>query len=168
MTDIKIRNAKEKDVPAILAIINYEILHSTVIYDYEERSLATQLAWYQQKKKDKMPVLVADHKSEVVGFATFGIFRPWAAYQFSIEHSIYIHKNARGMKIGNQLMVELIKIAKARKYHIMIAGVDTSNEGSYHFHKKFGFKEIGRFEQVGFKFGKWLDLIFMQLFLEEY
>lgn len=167
MKDINIRSAEEKDISAILAIINHEILHSTVIYDYEEKSLATQLAWFKQKKKDEMPVLVAVKKKEVLGFATFGIFRPWAAYQFSIEHSIYIHKNARGMGIGNRLMQELIKIAKVRKYHTMIAGVDTSNEGSYHFHKQFGFKEIGRFEQVGYKFGKWLDLIFMQLFLEE-
>jgi len=157
--DIKIRKAEAKDVPSILEIINYEILNSTVLYDYEERSLAQQLAWFQKKEKDKMPVLVAARKNEVVGFATFGIFRPWAAYQYSIEHSIYVHKTARGIGVGNQLMMELIKLAKERKYHTMIAGIDTQNKGSFHFHKKFGFKEVGRFEQVGYKFGKWLDLI---------
>ena len=167
MLDIKIRRAEEKDLPAILAIINYEILHSTVIYDYEERNLSTQLEWYRQKERDKMPILVAERKSEIIGFATFGIFRPWAAYQFSVEHSIYIHKDNRGLGIGKELMVELIKLAKESKYHTIIAGVDASNKGSYDFHKKFGFEEVGRFNQVGYKFGRWLDLIFMQLFLDD-
>lgn len=164
---IEIRAATEKDIPAILEIINYEILNSTILYDYEERSLKQQLEWFYNKERENMPVLVAEKEERVIGFATFGIFRPWAAYQFSIEHSIYIHKNNRGQGIGKKLMVELIKIAKERKYHTIIAGVDTSNEGSYQFHKKFGFKEVGRFNQIGYKFDKWLDLIFMQLFLEE-
>jgi len=164
---IKIRKAKEKDIPEILEIINYEILNSTVIYDYEERSLAEQIDWFHTKEKKNMPVLVAEKEGQVAGYATFGIFRPWAAYQFSIEHSIYVHKDARGSGIGEKLMIELLQIAKERKYHTIIAGVDASNKGSYHFHKKFGFKEIGRFNQIGYKFDKWLDLIFMQLFVEE-
>jgi len=165
--NIKIRKATEKDIPEILEIINYEILNSTVIYDYEERSFAQQLEWFQNKEKKNMPVLVAEKEEQVAGYATFGIFRPWAAYQFSIEHSIYVHKEARGLGIGEKLMKELLQIAKERKYHTIIAGVDGSNEGSYRFHKKFGFKEIGRFNQIGYKFDKWLDLIFMQLFVEE-
>lgn len=164
---MKIRIAKEKDVPAILEIINYEILHSTVVYDYKERNLTQQMQWFHKKAKDKMPILVVENENKVVGFATFGIFRPWAAYQFSIEHSIYIHKNARGMGIGKKLMVALIHIAKKRKFHTMIAGVDATNKGSYHFHKKLGFQEIGQFKQIGYKFEKWLDLIFMQLFLDD-
>ena len=113
-----------------------------------------------------MPVIVAEIDNEVVGFGTFGIFRPWPAYQFSVEHSIYVHKNARSKGIGKSLLTELIVLAKNGGYHTMIAGVDGSNKGSFEFHKKFGFEEIGTFKEVGFKFAKWLDLRFLQLFLK--
>ena len=118
---IKIRVATEKDIPAILEIINYEILNSTIIYDYEERNIRQQLEWFHNKEKENMPVLVAEIEAQVIGFATFGIFRPWAAYQFSIEHSIYIHKDNRGLGVGKKLMVELIEIAQKRNYHTIIA-----------------------------------------------
>jgi phosphinothricin acetyltransferase len=114
-----------------------------------------------------MPVIVAEKDNEVVGFGTYGIFRPWDAYRFSVEHSIYTHHNFRGMGIGKLIMTELIKLAIEQGFHTMIAGVDASNKGSYGFHKKFGFQEIGTFKEVGYKFDRWLDLVFMQLFLDK-
>ncbi|MBO0321675.1 N-acetyltransferase [Muricauda sp. CAU 1633] len=162
-----IRTAEIKDVNSILEIINHEILHSTVVYDYQERTYEQQLSWFEKKVKDKMPVIVAENEKKVVGFGTYGIFRPWDAYQFSVEHSIYTHHNYRGMGIGKHIMIELIRLATKQGFHTMIAGVDASNKGSFEFHKKFGFQEIGTFKEVGYKFDKWLDLIFMQLFLKK-
>jgi phosphinothricin acetyltransferase len=164
---IIIRPAETKDVYTILEIINHEILHSTVVYDYKERTYEQQLAWFEKKLQDNMPVIVAESEEKVVGFGTFGIFRPWDAYQYSVEHSIYTHHTCRGMGIGKLIMSELIRLATEQGYHTMIAGVDASNKGSFEFHKKFGFQEIGTFKEVGYKFDQWLDLIFMQLFLKK-
>jgi len=163
---VKIRQATVKDINNILEIVNYEILNSTVLYDYKKKTFEQQLKWFEKKQTDSMPVIVAENKNGVVGFGTYGIFRPWDAYQFSVEHSIYVNNNSRGLGIGKQLLTRLIELAKEQEYHTMIAGVDGSNEGSFEFHKKFGFKEIGTFKQVGFKFDKWLDLKFLQLFLK--
>lgn len=164
---IQIRQAEEKDVRAILDILNYEILNSTSVYDYTPRTFEAQLEWFQRKKKDSLPVIVAERKLKVVGYATFGIFRPWEAFKLSIEHSLYIDKNSRSEGIGKLLMDEIIHLAIKEGFHSMIAGIDASNEGSYEFHQKFGFEEVGRLNQVGFKFNKWLDLIFMQRYLDQ-
>ncbi|MPR34641.1 GNAT family N-acetyltransferase [Salmonirosea aquatica] len=166
MSDIILRQADERDAAALLDIINYEIRNSTVVYDYTERTLDYQLDWLRKKRTDGMPVFVAEQEKEVLGFSTFGVFRPWDAYQFSIEHSIYIAAKARGKGMGKLLMNEMIKTAKDMGFHTMIAGVDSGNEKSYAFHKQFGFVEVGRFSQIGYKFDRWLDLIFMQLFLD--
>ncbi len=164
--ELVIRNAEKRDVEKILDIVNYEILNSTVLYDYKERTYDYQLNWFWQKKKEGMPVIVAENENGVIGFGTFGIFRPWAAYQFSVEHSIYVSKNARASGVGKRLLTELISLARKGGFHTIIAGVDTSNNESLEFHKKFGFKEVGTLNEVGFKFDKWLDLKFLQLLLE--
>ncbi|RFC55689.1 GNAT family N-acetyltransferase [Brumimicrobium aurantiacum] len=164
--EIVIREAEERDVERILEIINYEILNSTVVYDYKERTYDFQLNWLKQKKKDGMPVIVAEGENGVIGYGTFGIFRPFDGYQFSVEHSIYVDKDFRTHGIGKQLLQGLITLAKKGGFHTMIAGVDASNERSIEFHKKFGFTEVGTFKEVGFKFEKWLDLLFMQLLLK--
>lgn len=163
---IEIRQAELKDVNKILEIVNYEILNSTVLYDYKERTYENQLKWFEQKQLNGMPVIVAKNKDVVVGFGTYGIFRPWAAYQFSVEHSIYVDKDSRANGVGKKLLTNLIELAKENGFHTMIAGVDSSNEKSFEFHKKFGFVEIGTFKEVGYKFDKWLDLRFLQLFLK--
>ena len=160
-----IRVATELDIPAILEITNYEILNSTVLYEYEARSLDTQLQWFNDKMANGWPVLVAELNGAVVGFGTFGKFRERIAYRFSVEHSVYVHKDHRGKAIGNALMVELIRLAKTQGYHTMIAGIDSTNMGSVEFHRKFGFEVIGTFKEVGFKFDKWLNVVFMQLIL---
>ncbi|MCX2681330.1 GNAT family N-acetyltransferase [Galbibacter sp. EGI 63066] len=164
--EIEIRQAEIKDIDKILEIVNYEILNSTVLYDYKKRTYDQQLKWFEQKKADGMPVIVAENNTTVVGFGTYGIFRPWAAYQFSIEHSIYVSKDSRANGVGKKLISRLIELAKEGGFHMMIAGVDGLNEKSIDFHKKFGFQEIGTFKEVGFKFDKWLDLKFLQLFLD--
>jgi phosphinothricin acetyltransferase len=161
-----IRSATERDVPSILGIINFEIENSTIVYDYKVRSYEYQLQWFHQKVKEGMPVIVAQKQTEVVGFGTFGIFRPWDAYRFSVEHSIYVDKKTRGLGIGKLLMAKLIDLATEQGYHTMVAGIDTSNKKSCDFHRKFGFTEIGTLKEIGFKFNTWLDLVFMQLLLD--
>lgn len=161
-----IRAATRSDVPAILDIVNYEILNSTVLYEYESRTLEQQLDWFSLKQSENWPVIIAELNGAVVGFGTYGPFRQRAAYSKSIEHSVYVHKDFRGKAIGNALMVELIKLAKSHGYHTMIAGIDSSNMGSVEFHRKFGFEVIGTFKEVGFKFDKWLDVVFMQLMIK--
>lgn len=163
--ELIVRNAIKEDVDKILEILNHEILNSTSLYDYEERTYENQLQWFEKKIIDGLPVIVVEKGNNVVGFGSYGIFRPWAAYQYSVEHSIYIEKSFRAMGVGKVLLTELIKLAKNNGFHTMIAGIDASNKGSIEFHKKFGFTEVGFFKEVGYKFDKWLDLIFLQLML---
>ena len=162
---ISIREANLSDIPAILEITNHEILNSTVLYEYEPRSLETQQTWFKEKQANGWPIIVAEQDGNVVGFGTFGKFRERIAYRLSVEHSVYVHKDHRGKAIGNALMVQLIQRAKTGGYHTMIAGIDSSNMGSVEFHRKFGFEVIGTFKEVGFKFDKWLNVVFMQLIL---
>ncbi|MEH6679652.1 MAG: N-acetyltransferase family protein [Sediminicola sp.] len=162
-----IRAAVEKDIAAILEIINFEIENSTVVYDLRPRTFDHQLRWFHQKLKEGMPVLVAESSSTIVGYGSFGAFRPWDAYRFSVEHSIYVHHAHRGAGVGKLLLSHLIKIAREEGYHTMLAGIDAANKGSCEFHRKFGFLEMGTLKEVGFKFDTWLDLVFMQLFLSD-
>lgn len=161
-----IRPASIEDVPGILEIVNYEIEHSTVLYEYEPRTLAQETEWFNEKQKADWPVLVAELDGKIAGFGTYGPFRSRAAYQKSIEHSVYVNKDFRGKTIGYKLMLELIRIARSNQFHTMIAGIDSSNQGSIEFHRKFGFEIVGTFKEVGFKFDKWLNVTFMQLHLE--
>lgn len=164
---MNIRNAKEEDLPYILEIINHAIKNTTAVYDYNPRTLKMQKEWFLKKMADNMPVLIIEIDTKVVAFGSYGIFRPWDGYRFSVEHSIYVSEKFRGNGLGKKLLEELILLAKNGGFHTMIAGVDANNPGSYGLHKKFGFVEIGKFKEVGYKFDKWLDLVFMQLMLKE-
>ena len=164
--EILIRKAVVKDVVKILEILNHEILNSTALYDYKEKTYEYQLNWFEQKGINKMPVIVVESKNEVIGFGTYGVFRPFDAFQFCVEHSIYMDHNVRGLGIGKKLLTKLIQLAKEDGHHTMIAGLDATNTASLEFHKKFGFKEVGVIKEAGFKFNKWLDLRFLQLLLK--
>ncbi|SDK01693.1 phosphinothricin acetyltransferase [Catalinimonas alkaloidigena] len=164
--EVSLRAAAAEDLPNIVEIINDAILHTSAVYDYHPRSLETQHAWWLKKQADGMPVVVADHERRAIGFGTYGIFRPWDAYRFSVEHSLYVADSFRGQGVGKLLLGRLIALATAQGFHTMIAGIDGSNAGSYALHRKFGFEEIGRFREIGYKFDRWLDLIFMQRFLQ--
>ena len=162
-----IREAQQKDLSIILDIMNDAILHTTSIYDYEIRTAQFVENWFNKKRLDNMPVLVAELNGSAVAYGSYGIFRSWDAYKFSVEHSIYVQKNFQGQGIGKQLLIALISRAKNDGYHTMIAGIDADNQESYDFHQKFGFFEAGRMKEVGYKFDRWLDLVFMQLMLTE-
>lgn len=163
---IKIRPAVFADLDTILEIINHEILNSTSIYDYEPRDFETQKLWFEEKQAKNLPIIVAEFENGVIGFATYGSFRQKDAYQFTVEHSVYVAQEFIGKGAGKLLLTELIRLAKKDGYHTMIGAIDADNKDSIAFHKRFGFHEIGICREVGFKFDKWLDLSLMQLILE--
>ncbi len=165
--DIIIRNATPKDLPVILNIINQAILTTTAIYDYDIRTLEEQTAWFEKMIQDGMPVIVAEHDKEVIGYGSYNIFKPKIGYRFSVEHSIYLDDKSRGIGVGGKLLKSLIQRARESGLHTMIGVIDASNRGSIEFHKKFGFIEKGYLREVGYKFDQWLDAVFMQLILEE-
>ena len=161
-----IREALETDLPELLSIYNDIILHTTAVYDYEPHTLAMRKQWFDTKKQQGFPVFVAIAEEKIVGFSSIGPFRAWAAYQYSVENSIYVAAGQRGKGIGKLLLEPLIKAAAELDLHTIIAGIDATNEVSIKLHRSLGFKEVANFKQVGYKFGRWLDLTFMQLLLE--
>lgn len=162
-----IRPATVADLPAILAIYNHAILTTTAVYDYEPHTLEMRQQWYEAKQADGLPVVVAAIADQVVGFGALGWFRAWAAYQFTVENSIYIAPSHQGQGIGKQILLELIDQAKQRQMHTIVAGIDAENIASQKLHQRLGFQPVGQFRQVGYKFDRWLDLIFWQLILPE-
>ena len=158
-----IREAARKDLTDILEIYNDAILNTTAIYDYKVHTLEERTQWYERKKQAGYPLLVFAENNKAVAFATFGPFRDWPAYKYTIEHSIYVNKDYRNRGIATKLMKEIIKIANEREYATLVAGIDSANEGSIEMHEKMGFKFSGTIKKAGFKFGKWLDLVFYQL-----
>jgi len=151
----------------ILAILNDAIEHSTAIYDYRLRAPESMVGWFAAKDAGRFPVIGAfGEGGKLLGFASYGTFRAWPAYKYSVEHSVYVHKDHRGRGIGIALMRELISEARAYQYHVMVGGIDVANTGSIALHEKLGFTHAGTIREAGFKFGRWLDLAFYQLVLE--
>ena len=160
---ITIRHAEEKDLPQMLEIYNDVILNTTAVYDYEPHTLEMRKQWFETKQQQGFPVFVAEEENKIVGFSSFGPFRAWAAYKYSVENSVYVKASERGKGIGKLLMPPLIDAAKKLKMHTIIASIDATNEASLKLHKSFGFEEVAHFKEVGYKFGRWLDLKFLQL-----
>ena len=162
---IQIREANQDDLPQLLEIYNDVILHTTAIYYYEPHTLEMRSVWFEEKMQHGIPVFVADEDGKILGFSTLGPFRAPTAYKYSAENTVHVASAARGRGIGKLLMKPLIDTAFKLQMHTIIAGIDATNEVSLKLHKKFGFVEVAHFKQVGFKFGKWLDLKFLQLML---
>ena len=162
---VTVRPATREDVPAILDIYNHAVIHTTATYDLEPVSLASRLAWFDEKAQSGWPVWVAEKAEEVLGWATYGPFRAKAGYDLTAEHSVYVRDGVRGQGVGRQLMLPLIEDARQRGLHVLIGGVDADNAGSIAFHEALGFDQGVRLREVGRKFDRWLDVQFMQLFL---
>lgn len=154
-----------RDADAILAIVNDAILNSTAWYEYAPWDGARLTSWFDAKRAGGWPLLVAEADGATLGFASFGTFRDRPAYARTVEHSVYVAATARGRGVGRVLLDAIVEAARARELHAMIGGVDAANEGSLAFHRAAGFVEAGRLREVGWKFDRWLDLIFMQKLL---
>lgn len=164
--EIRIRPYRKEDAQTIVAIINYNILHSTALYDYHPRTLALQEAIFEDKLKKGFPVIVAVINEKVVGFGYYSEFRFREAYRFTVEHSVYVDNDYHGKGIGKIIMENLIDLAKKQHLHTMIAVIDSENQGSVTFHEQFGFKTVAVLKETGFKFDRWLHSQIMQLILE--
>jgi L-amino acid N-acyltransferase YncA len=160
-----IDNASRGDLPRILAIYNEVIRNSTAVYSEEEFTAARGETWFDAKAAHGFPLIVARDASGITGFGTFGEFRAWPCYRHSVEHSVHVREDCRGQGIGRALVTELLARAAAMRKHVMIAGIDADNAASIGLHRSLGFTSVGHFHEVGFKFGRWLDLTFMQCIL---
>jgi phosphinothricin acetyltransferase len=160
-----LRPANVVDLPQILAIYNEAVLNTTASYDYTAQTLAARQAWFAQKQAQNLPVLVMAEDGQILGFGSYGPFRAWEGYQYTVEHSLYVHPSYRRQGIGKALLAVLIEAAIQQQVHVMIAGIDAENQGSILLHEQLGFIAVGTLQQVGFKFGRWLDLCFMQKIL---
>jgi L-amino acid N-acyltransferase len=151
---------------AILDIYNDAIANTTAVYEYELFRPGKIQLWFADKQAAKYPVIGAiDDAGALLGFASYGVFRARPAYKYTVEHSVYVHKDHRGKGIGRELLKRIIDAAREQNYHVMIGGIDAENESSIALHKQFGFVHAGTITQSGFKFGRWLDLVFYQLTL---
>lgn len=164
---IIIRNATENDLQQMLVIYNDIIVNTTAVYDYEPHTFQMRHDWFTIKQQQGLPVFVAEENGKLVGFSSLSPFRNWAGFKHTVENSVYVAASARGKGIGKLLIPPLIEAAKQLGMHTIIAGIDASNDISIVLHQRFGFVEAAHLKQVGFKFNRWLDLVFMQLILDE-
>jgi phosphinothricin acetyltransferase len=166
-TECAIRAAHVSDIAAICAIHNDVIATSTAIYSFEPASIEDRTAWFVARQAAGFPVLVAERDGAVLGYASFGEFRgAWTGYRYSVEHSVHVRADCRGQSIGPRLVAALFAPAMALGKHVMIGGIDAANAASLRMHARLGFEQVAHFREVGHKFGRWLDLVFMQRFLD--
>lgn len=161
----EIAAAARDELPEILAIYNEVIRNTTAVYADAEVTLEDRRAWFDAKARQGFPILTARDVSGVVGFGTFGEFRAWPCYRHSVEHSVHVRADFRRRGVGRALVLALIEAAAAMDKHVMIAGIDAENVTSISLHEHLGFRVVGHFHEVGRKFGRWLDLKFMQRFI---
>ncbi len=156
----------ERHAEAILAIFNDAIINSAALYDYKPRTIEMVTAWFDAKSKGHYPVIgIENEAGDLMGFASYGMFRAWPAYKYSVEHSVYVDARFRGRGVGRSLLKEIIAAAQGQNYHILVGGIDAGNLASIRLHESVGFTYCGTIRQAGFKFGQWLDLSFFQLIL---
>ena len=162
-----IRDAEIADLETITEIYNDAVANTTAIWNERLVDVDDRAAWLADRLRAGYPVLVASDGHDVLGYAKFGDFRPHDGYRFTVEHSVYVRSDQRGRGIGKALMIELIGQARAIGKHTMVGAVASENTGSIALHERLGFVETGRMPQVGMKFGRWLDLTFLQLILDD-
>lgn len=158
-----IRDATPDDLPAILDIYNDAVANTTAIWNDNLVDLANRQEWYAVRKARGFPVLVADIEGAIAGYAAYGDWRAFEGFRHTVEHSVYIHHDHRGLGLGRTLMTELVERARQGGIHVMVGCIEAENKASIRLHESLGFRHVGRFEQVGTKFGRWLDLTCMEL-----
>lgn len=167
MQAFEIRPAQRADLPQILAIYNEIIENSTAVYSLVPTTLEERTAWFDARERAGFPVLVAVEGGEVLGFSTFGEFRgAWPGYRYSVEHSVHVRADQRGRGLGRALLQALFAPAVQMGKHLMIGAIDADNQASIRLHEQLGFEKVAHFHEVGHKFGRWLDLVFMQRYLD--
>ena len=159
---MELRDATEPDLAGLVAIYNDVIATSTAVYSSTPVTLEDRRQWWRARLAAGYPVLVAVDESGVAGFSTFGDFRNWPGYRYTVEHTVHVRADRRGGGVGTKLLEALFPRAATLGKHMMIAGVDGANTASIRFHERLGFEQAGCLREVGYKFDKWLDLVFLQ------
>jgi phosphinothricin acetyltransferase len=163
---MSIRYAVKEDCAAIAAIYNHAVINTAAIWNDQTVDAENRIAWFEARALLGYPVIVSEENGVVTGYASFGDWRAFDGFRHTVEHSVYVHPEHQGKGLGLALMVRLIEEAKRIGKHVMVAGIEAQNQGSIHLHQKLGFTITGQMPQVGTKFGRWLDLTFMQLQLD--
>lgn len=167
MQPIRVRAATAGDVAAMAAIYNEVVANSTAIYSSKASTIDERREWFRVRSAGGWPVLAAQRGDDLLGYASFAEFRgAWPGYLHSVEHSVYVRADSRHQGVGSALLQALLPIAAAMDKHVMIGGIDAANEGSLRLHEQLGFQRVAHFREVGRKFGRWLDLVFMQRFID--
>jgi phosphinothricin acetyltransferase len=159
-----IRLANESDLTAINDIYNHYVLHSTCTYQEEPELIESRRRWFDQHD-DKHPIIVAVEAGQVIGWGSLSLFHARSAYRHTVEDSIYLHHEFRGKGIGSLVLKDLISRARSIGHRVIIGGMDGDQTASMALHAKFGFERVAHLKQVGFKFNRWLDVFYMELFL---
>jgi L-amino acid N-acyltransferase len=160
-----IRDATVEDLPAILAIYNHAVLHSTSTADHTVQTPEARRAWFDERRAQGLPVIVFVDAETVIGWGALNRYHSRFGYRFTVENSVYVEEGARGRGVGKLLLEELIAGARKLGMHAIVASIDATNPASLALHKRFGFIEVGRFYQVIHKFDRWLDVVYLQLLL---
>jgi len=167
MSQVEIRDATDADVEAILRISNAAIAETTANWDVVPETAEQRRAWLHERQGHALPVLVATEDGVVVGFASYGPFRSRAGYANTVEHSVYLDSSGQGRGTGTSLMEALIERARKDGVHVMVGGIDGANAGSIRFHERLGFTATTALHEVGRKFDRWLDLVFVHKVVSE-
>lgn len=165
---MEIGNVEVGDLEEITAIYNDAVANTTAIWNDTEVTVENRHAWMLERAERGYPILVMREASGLVlGYASFGDWRAFDGYRHTVEHSVYVSRDQRGRGIGTLLMLELIERARGLGKHVMVAGIESGNQASIGLHERLGFARVGSMPQVGAKFGRWLDLTFLQLVLDD-
>lgn len=156
----------EAHARAILAILNDAIEHSTALYEYRARPLESMIEWFATKRAGGHPVIGAiDAGGTLAGFASYGPFRAYPAFKYTVEHSVYVHRDCRRRGVGRALLEAIVAAASERAMHVVVGAIDAGNAASIALHERLGFAHAGTVRQAGWKFGRWLDLALYQKIL---
>lgn len=164
---IDIAPATAHDLPGLCGIMNHAITQTMAVWYEQPKSMNDVEQWWLAKQAGDWPVLVARQNQQVLGYATYGPFRPFDGYRFTVEHSVYVDPSAHRRGIGQAMLAKLIDRARQQGRHVMVGGIDAVNQASLALHQKLGFIEVARMPEVGFKFQTWRTLIFVQKFLAD-
>jgi phosphinothricin acetyltransferase len=161
---ISLRPATEADLPAISAIYNHYIVTSTATYQYEPETIEDRKQWFAEHD-EKHPAIVAQENSEIAGWGSLSDFRTRCGYRFTVEASVYVRHDCHRKGIGRAILTDLIERARKLGYHVLIGGASGDQTASLALQESLGFERIAHFREVGWKFDRWLDVVFMQLML---
>ena len=163
---MEVRDATIHDLPGILEIFNDAIVNTTAVWRDAPEDLELRRRWFDARRARGFPVLVAAEGNQVLGFGSYGDFRMFEGYRHTVEHSVYVRGDRRRSGIGRTLLHTLVDHARAHRMHAIIGGIEASNHASLALHAAAGFREVARMTEVGCKFGRWLDLVFVELLLD--